>query len=454
LKKKAMSNGTDDGKGDTDPCPLQYCDFKMVDHKTMCPFYTSLLTRSAEQGITPEDLHLLQSDLETLLAGANRRIRQIDSETKLLVDWIEKKDKKSVRQRELEILNSLQSPFKRSRPASEEKGAKRQKFEESRSASPAPVGRSKSKQSASSEGSQEEETFAPSVKTKSDAPNRFWSAVEPYCADISVEDQKFLEQSLKVPDDEQEYFKIPPLGRHYAEKWAQEDLLDEQEEGCRMQDKKLRGTLTSTNSENTSKTNEEKSMLKKADSAGLPEEDLCPFGPLTQRLVSALIEENIIAPIPEQNSGSGSSDSAATTRSGNNPPRTPTKAPHVPHTRTLEARIREELVFQGLLDADDQTDEDNDDEVLTELKRHQNELRVLMAKNRQQKMELTKLTQEEIRRQELKHRAQVADAEVMEWFRKMMACKQKRKSPTKKEKEAAWKALREREAILRVLGNS
>lgn len=77
-----------------------------------------------------------------------------------------------------------------------------------------------------------------------------------------------------------------------------------------------------------------------------------------------------------------------------------------------------------------------------------------MDKNRQHKLELSKLTQEEMRRQELKHRAQVADAEVMEWFRKMMALKQKRKSPTKKEKDAAWKALREREAILRVLGNS
>lgn len=221
-----------------------------------------------------------------------------------------------------------------------------------------------------------------------------------------------------------------------------------------MQDKKLRGTLTST-SENMTKTIiEDKSTLKKADSTGLPEENLCPFGPLTQRLVSALIEENIIAPISEQTSGSGSSDSATTTRSGSNSPRTPTKAPHVPNTRMLEARIREELVFQGLLESDNQTDEENDDEVLSELKRHQNELRALMAKNRQQKMELLKLTQEEIKKQELKHRAQVADAEVMEWFRKMMAGKQKRKSPSKKEKEAAWKALREREAILRVLGNS
>ena len=453
-----MSNLLDDGKGDKDPCPLQYCDFNMVDHKRMCPFYTSLLTRSADQGIAPDNLHLLQSDLETLLAGANRRLRQIDTETKLLVDWAEKKDKKSVRQREMEILNSL-STFKRNRPLTEERVAKRQKFEDSRSTSPAiqQVGRPKSKKTASSDGSQDDETFTTtSSKVKSDAPNRFWSAVEPYCADLTAEDLKYLEDSMKPLEDEQEYYKIPPLGRHYGEKWAHEDLLEEQSEGARMLDKK-RGMLTNTSSENGNKCYEESNLIKKADSSGLPEEDLCPFGALTQRLVSALIEENIIAPISDQSANSGMTARAsdtATTRSGNNPPRTPVKAPHVPHTRTLEARIREELIFQGLLDEQDQTDEEVDDEVLAELKRHQNELRVLIAKNKQQKLELSKLAQEEIRRQELKHRAQIADAEVMESFRKITSCKQKRKSPSKKEKEAVWKALREREAILRVLENS
>ncbi|KAJ7377016.1 transcriptional adaptor 3 [Desmophyllum pertusum] len=391
-----MSNVIDDGKGDSDPCPLQYCDFKMVDHKTMCPILYIFVDTLSRARNHPRRSSSVTERLETLLAGANRRIRQIDSETKTVGRLGREEGQKSVRQRELEILNSLPS-MKRSRPATEEKGAKRQKMEESRS-----------------------------------------TTVEPYCADITVEDQKFLEESLKLPDDELEYYKIPPLGKHYGEKWAQEDLLEEQEEGSRMQEKKLRGTLTNTTSDNTNKASEEKSLLKKADSTGLQEEDLCPFGSLTQRLVSALIEENIIAPIPEQNSGSGSSDSA-TTRSGNNPPRTPTKAPHVPHTRTLEARIREELVFQGLLDADDQTDEEVDDEVLAELKRHQNELRVLMTKNRQQKQDLSKLTQEEIRRQELKHRAEVADAEVMEWFRKIMACKQKRSLQLKKRKRQPGK---------------
>ena len=144
----------------------------------------------------------------------------------------------------------------------------------------------------------------------------------------------------------------------------------------------------------------------------------------------------------------------SSTRNIHNAPRAPVKTPHVPHTRTLEARIKEELVFQGLLEGDDQSNDDNDDEVLAELKRHQSELCALITNSRQQKQELYKLAQEEMKRQELRHRGQLADAEVMESFRKLLACKQKRKSPTKKEKEMAYKALKEREAIFRVLGNT
>ena len=40
-----------------------------------------------------------------------------------------------------------------------------------------------------------------------------------------------------------------------------------------------------------------------------------------------------------------------------------------------------------------------------------------------------------------------ADAEVMEWLRRLMTNRQKKKSPSRKEKEAAWKALEQREAL-------
>lgn len=37
---------------------------------------------------------------------------------------------------------------------------------------------------------------------------RFWASVEPYCADITNEEIRLLEELLKPPDDEAEYFKV------------------------------------------------------------------------------------------------------------------------------------------------------------------------------------------------------------------------------------------------------
>lgn len=37
---------------------------------------------------------------------------------------------------------------------------------------------------------------------------RFWASVEPYCADITNEETRLLEELLKPPEDEAEYFKV------------------------------------------------------------------------------------------------------------------------------------------------------------------------------------------------------------------------------------------------------
>lgn len=64
---------------------------------------------------------------------------------------------------------------------------------------------------------------------------------------------------------------------------------------------------------------------------------------------------------------------------------------------------------------------------------------------------LHRLAKEEMRKQELRQRVRVADNEVMEGFRRIMAARQKKRTPTKKEKDQAWKALKERESILKLL---
>ncbi len=50
-------------------------------------------------------------------------------------------------------------------------------------------------------------------KAASDVPNKFWAAVEPYCADITMDDLKVLEDVANTPTDDGEFFRIPPLGK-------------------------------------------------------------------------------------------------------------------------------------------------------------------------------------------------------------------------------------------------
>lgn len=68
---------------------------------------------------------------------------------------------------------------------------------------------------------------------RNDAPDRFWASVEPYCADITQDDIKALDDLIRTSEDDSDLYKIPPLGKHYSLRWATEDLLDEQKEGKR-----------------------------------------------------------------------------------------------------------------------------------------------------------------------------------------------------------------------------
>uniref|UniRef100_A0A8C0AYG9 Transcriptional adaptor 3 n=1 Tax=Buteo japonicus TaxID=224669 RepID=A0A8C0AYG9_9AVES len=159
---------------------------------------------------------------------------------------------------------------------------------------------------------------------KNDAPNRFWASVEPYCADLTNEEVRVLEELLKPPEDEAEHYKIPPLGKHYSQRWAQEDLLEEQKDGARAAaaaDKKkgVLGPLTELDTKDVD------ALLKKSEAQHEQPEDGCPFGPLTQRLLQALVEENIISPvedspIPEITGKDSGADGAGTSPRSQNKP--------------------------------------------------------------------------------------------------------------------------------------
>lgn len=114
----------------------------------------------------------------------------------------------------------------------------------------------------------------------------------------------------------------------------------------------------------------------------------------------------------------------------------------------LELRMHKELVEQGILEPDSQRKHPDDDEILAEIKRCQQELNALSSHNVQQLTRLLNLAQDESKRQALKRRISVADAEVVDHYQKFLAAKQRKVPLPREEQERAWACLRERENLL------
>jgi transcriptional adapter 3 len=97
---------------------------------------------------------------------------------------------------------------------------------------------------------------------------------------------QLLEELIKSHGDMSDYYRVPKLGQHYAQRWAKEDLENE----------RVKGSSNPSDGIDGSDSNSAK-MLRKAGE-GLNTDD-SPFGELTQRLVAGLMEENIMTPIEE-----------------------------------------------------------------------------------------------------------------------------------------------------------
>ncbi len=93
---------------------------------------------------------------------------------------------------------------------------------------------------------------------------------------------------IKTHNDLSEYYRVPPLGQHYTQRWAKEDLENE-----RM---RSGGGGSGTDTPNSGEDSTSR-MLKKGAEAASGEET--PFGDLTQRLVGGLMEENVMTSIEE-----------------------------------------------------------------------------------------------------------------------------------------------------------
>lgn len=121
-------------------------------------------------------------------------------------------------------------------------------------------------------------------------------------------------------------------------------------------------------------------------------------GPLTQRLMAAFLEENIIP-----------SNATEPTSVNPNPHSDPFRA--IKNGVNIERRLKQELIDQGLMSAEDFANEE-DDEILAEIVRVRTELSTIAEYNFKELQKLLDQSKNEMKRLEVKRQLDVVDQEV------------------------------------------
>ncbi|XP_034649896.1 transcriptional adapter 3 [Drosophila subobscura] len=278
---------------------------------------------------------------------------------------------------------------------------------------------------------------------KNDMPNKFWLSVEPYCMPITNEDLRLIDDLLEqyrgplVPP-------VPTLGPHYSTVWALEDMKALQPGGSRIK------------SQNAS------AMMKKAE--GMVEESIT--GPLTQRLVTALMEESLLT-LPSEQAAVGEHSNSTTSSSNDNSHTHSHSHSHLSsansgapaasgnfrplsmlkHGVGIEQRLKKELLENGLMDASDCQPPEDMDDVLHEIKRVTSEISTVSTFNSEELKRLRVAASDEIKRIELKHKLDMIDTEILECYKRMLQYRAKRKGHTVEEKQEILRLTKEQRIL-------
>lgn len=183
---------------------------------------------------------------------------------------------------------------------------------------------------------------------------------------------------------------IPPLGRSYLETWTEED-------------KSLSGANTATPSPKkpgtTNPLSSSKVQIKSQlydDASLVPEETYC--GPLTERLIAALMEEKVDTVSDTESQTETNSD---VLQSPQPPVITKTTSQIKDEMYDMEERLKRELLYVGLLD-EDQVEllAKDDDQICNELRVLQQDLRRVAQLNNERRSILYDRAAEEMAFQE------------------------------------------------------
>jgi transcriptional adapter 3 len=434
-KRFSHTKGKGSGKVMSKPSPESSMDpsspapyiphIKCQDTAEQLPKFHAALLRPATSELPPDDLEPIQAELEMLLSTVALRYRVLKSE-------LESNDSRRTK--------APISPDKRRRTAPSSSGKPRKFSSANSPLSHQPTKISKLKTSSASPAPSQHTDDSSDVSIhnpknlyhRNDTPNKFWLSIEPYTVPITHEDIRLIDGLLE------EYSgplapQIPELGPHYTAQWGIEDIKEEVDAS----NPQIKGKKSATNGQQNG---DVMRVLRNSKKMG---DGIT--GPFTQRLVSALMEENVIS--------DGHSTATATTTSTENSNSSLENIPNntnMVHTRSAanllkngiaaERRIRKELIEQGILEAKDAAVPgsergDDVDEVLMEIQRVRADLMAIAESNTSQLTTLKEVALNEIKRLEIKRKLDDVDHDIIEQHKKVQLAKQKGRVLSKSERE-------------------
>jgi len=236
---------------------------------------------------------------------------------------------------------------------------------------------------------------------KNEAPDKLWPFVDQFCATPTEEQIKDLEKMIKDIEEDEDYYKFPS------------------------------GVTKQQTVDSTSNSKDPKTPRKKSKGQG-------SLGTLTQRLVSSFIEES-----EDDTKFSGDDPSPS-------PARRSKTVSDVGNANNLEKNIRQQLEEYSILTKqDDIPYASEENESSRQLRAYQHELLTIQTQNRHYMQLLLRRAKKHIDLEKEREKLREASADVINVYQRLIQAKQKKKSPTKKEKDAAWKAVKVHEAIFK-----
>ncbi|KAL7320010.1 Transcriptional regulator [Mucor circinelloides] len=257
------------------------------------------------------------------------------------------------------------------------------------------------------------------VKAKDQVPIlTFWTAIDPHFRPLAEEDRSFL----MPKEDDDKFYTIPPLGRHYTDVWSEDDIPAMSRSHSPMSSSSRQGSYDHV-----------KYLTHPLTDDHLFKGDIS-CGKLTERLLSSLVaDEGIMIHDEEDDQDDILSDDLLNTTKDYHHNRSIEEMSSIPpdDIALFEERLKTELRYAGLFGEDDvDCNAREDDEICAELRLAARELKEQYTTNEYRKKRLLNVVDNQLQYEQYRHVLDNLDIQVEQCYLKRFRTQKSKKRKT------------------------